>query len=90
MRFAYDDGVPTLQVRNLPQNLYDRIVEAAKREHRSITQQTIVLLSQALGEDLDPREQRRRLLDELDRNPIAPGVKLVPPPEVLIREDRDR
>ncbi|MFW5984739.1 MAG: FitA-like ribbon-helix-helix domain-containing protein, partial [Halanaerobiaceae bacterium] len=39
--------MPTLQVRNLPEHIYNKIVELAKEDRRSITQETIILLEKA-------------------------------------------
>jgi plasmid stability protein len=38
----------TLNVKNLPDGLYRKLKARAKREHRSVAQQVIVLLAQAL------------------------------------------
>jgi hypothetical protein len=40
--------MPALQVRDLPQNLYDDLQQRAVREHRSMAQQTIVALEEHL------------------------------------------
>ena len=40
-------AMPLLQVRNCPSNLYESITQVAKKENRSIAQQTIVLLEQS-------------------------------------------
>lgn len=40
--------MPALQVRDLPQDVYDDLKAQAEQEHRSMSQQTIVLLQQAL------------------------------------------
>lgn len=41
--------MPALQVRELPQDIYDELKARADKEHRSLSQQTIVLLQQALA-----------------------------------------
>ena len=45
--------MPSLQVRNLPEYIYRKLVEKATSEHRSIAQQTIVLPKK--GTDTDHR-----------------------------------
>ncbi len=81
--------MPSLQVRDLPLSTYQKLVEAAKREHRSISQQAIVLLDQALRLS-NPAGQRQMVLDQLTSEPILfPGAQLTPP-EDWIRQDRDR
>ena len=44
--------MPTLQIRDMPQELYDRLVESAEINRRSLTQQAIVLLEDATVTDL--------------------------------------
>jgi plasmid stability protein len=41
-------AMPALQVRDLPQDIYDDLKAQAEREHRSLSQQTVVLLQAAL------------------------------------------
>ena len=38
--------MPALQVRDLPQDLYDKLKYRAEREHRSLAQQTIVAIEE--------------------------------------------
>lgn len=40
--------MPALQVRDLPQDIYNDLKVQAEREHRSLSQQTVVLLQAAL------------------------------------------
>lgn len=40
--------MPALQVRDLPQDIYDRLVLSAERDHRSLAQQTTYILEQHL------------------------------------------
>jgi plasmid stability protein len=41
--------MPTLQVRDLPEDIYVKLNMIAAEENRSIAQQTIVLLRESLG-----------------------------------------
>ncbi len=41
--------MPALQVRDFPEELYEQLKEAARREHRSIAQQTIHLVDCGLN-----------------------------------------
>lgn len=80
--------MPTLQVRDLPEDVYVSLVMLAEKESRSITQQTITLLRDALGLHANNRLRRKALLDKI-------AVKTFPDPGVidsvsLVREDRDR
>ena len=78
----------TLQVRDLPPPLYQRLKREAEREHRSLTQQAIQCLRRGLGEERDPRERRRALIDSLADH-LLPSEGLADP-VALIREDRER
>ena len=42
--------MPALQVRDLPADLYEQLKESARREHRSLAQQTTVLLRRGLAD----------------------------------------
>jgi plasmid stability protein len=82
--------MPVLQVRDLPQEVYHKLVDRAKRERRTISQQATVILKEALDVATPPKERRAQMLRGLAET--APGKKTlrVTPPEKLIREDRDR
>ena len=82
--------MPLLQVRDFPADIYEEIKFDAKREHRTIAQQTIVLIKKGLGEEeTSNKERRRRLLDKIKKNNIPDEVKAI---DVVkwIREDRNR
>jgi len=81
--------MPLLQVRNFPQDLYDRLGGVAHREHRTIAQQTVVLLRDALAQPESERDRRARVLQRL-ANARERGPADLPDPVALIREDRDR
>ena len=80
----------TLQVRELPEPIYEELRRSARSEHRSLSQEAVVVLARGLGLCGDPRERRRKLLREI-KTPIlqGPGGELAEP-AVLIREDRRR
>ena len=81
--------MPLLQVRDFPADIYEEITFEAKRQNRTIAQQTIVLIKKGLGEEISNKERRRRLLEEIRKNDIPDEVKAV---DVVkwIREDRNR
>lgn len=81
--------MPTLQVRDLPEDVYRRLLDRAEAEHRSLAQETIVILRQALTNQQTPRIRRKRVLDSLQTLQIGSTFSF-PNPEDLIREDRDR
>ena len=88
MHGRYNECMPTLQVRDVPEHIYEQLVARAKRERRSISQQAVVTLAEGLGAELDPREKRRRLFERAAKLNLS--KRKVTPPEVLIREGRDR
>lgn len=81
--------MPTLQVRNLPEHIYRKIVERAKAKRSSITSETIYLLQRSLEMDDNKREQRLTLIKAMENNQV-PNANVLPDPVTLIREDRER
>ena len=81
--------MPLLQVRDIPQDLYEKLSQVAESENRSIAQETIVLLKKALNYKEERIARRRKVLEEIKRNRIS-NVDKFPDPVDLIREDRDR
>jgi plasmid stability protein len=80
--------MPTLQIRDLPDDVYRGIAAAARAEHRSLSEQAIVELRRALGLT-DTVLRRERVIADL----AASGRRLpkeAPTPEALVREDRER
>ena len=93
-----------LQVRDFPDVLYAELRERAKREHRSIAQQTIVAVETYLqgqkglartsdvDTDYEIRErvtERMALFEWINSRPPVVVPEGFPSPEELIREDRD-
>lgn len=66
-----------LQVRNLPDRVYARLRERAAEHRRSLTQETILLLEEALGFDTSGRNLRNRTIDYFLNADI--GSRLPPP-----------
>ena len=55
--------MPALQVRDFPEDLYEKLKEVAAREHRSVAQQTIVAVEAMVsGEYARAEEEPRRSL----------------------------
>ncbi|SLM18003.1 conserved hypothetical protein [uncultured spirochete] len=81
--------MPLLQVRDCPEDIYKKIVLAAKRKNRTIAQQTVVLLEKSLGQEQPNIERRRRLLEKIKTRQIPEKVKKIDA-VALLREDRDR
>jgi plasmid stability protein len=82
--------MPTLQVRDLPPEIYRRLAEVAAREHRSLAQQTIALLAQSLGIETSAKERRRQCLAEIAQSGVRLEHKGKWAVENTIREDRNR
>jgi plasmid stability protein len=83
-------GMPSLQVRVLPEHLYRRLREEAVSENRSITQETIVLLKEALDMETRKKTARRMLVQRILRTPPPVDPQKIPDPADLLREDRGR
>ena len=79
--------MPTLQVRDLPLELYNQLSYLAEKEHRSLAQQTIVLLKEGIETRLDNRERRKKLLESFTG--LGIDTTGLPTPEEMVREDRD-
>lgn len=83
-------SVAILQVRDVPDELYESLSIVAKKENRSISQETIVLLKQALQLKEERILKRKALLEELSSFKNSLKNINLPDPATLIREDRDR
>jgi plasmid stability protein len=81
--------MPLLQVRNFPEDIYEKIKLEAKRENRTITQQTVVLIKRGLDKEDSSRERMMQAL-ERTRNRIVPEDAQKIDFVQWIREDRAR
>ena len=79
--------MPTLQIRNLPEDLYQALCLDARDEHRSLTQQAIVELREA--QELRRQHRTSSLLEALGASEQRFDFDLLAP-EQVIRADRDR
>ncbi|HUX19615.1 MAG TPA: hypothetical protein VMW69_00155 [Spirochaetia bacterium] len=80
--------MPTLQIRDVPEEIYSQLSYLAKKEHRSLTQQAIVLLKEGIEAKIGNKQRRRKILEQLTN--LGIDGKQLPDPVTLIREDRDR
>ena len=81
----------SLQVRELPENIYSLLKQRAEAEHRSIGQEAIVLLAKGLDTSIAPKERRTRLLQKIEEEAELNSETLAKlDPVELIREDRRR
>lgn len=81
--------MPSLQIRELPNDLVRRLVLRAQRSHRSLAQQALSELTGSLGQGKG--KERLALLARIEveaaQMPATPGIR---PPEARLREDRAR
>ena len=80
--------MPILHVRNVPDDLYQRIQERARQENRSISAEVIGLLQYALAET--ERSQAEILAGVRRRRFFRPADVGAPDSVALLREDRER
>ncbi|MFQ5710081.1 MAG: hypothetical protein ACE5HO_21720 [bacterium] len=82
--------MPSLQVRDLPEAIYQKLKQQARSKHRTLAQQAIATLAQGLEAPLDPKSRRRRILEVLQKKAEALATHVLTDPTQLIREDRNR
>jgi plasmid stability protein len=78
----------TLQVRNFSDTLHQKIRTAARRDHRSISQQVEVLLAKALDVSLSAPKNRQQVLAAVKKDARRLKKFDVSDPVELIRQDR--
>ena len=82
--------MPALQIRDLPASIHRLLVERARQERRTITQQATILLAEALAGSPQPRERRRAVLADLRREGKRFDFSRIETPEEIVRADRSR
>lgn len=83
------DLMASLQIRDLPSDIYETLSHRAEREGRSLAQQAIVELRKV--PELEARQRRMETIEDLrNRLAVSQSGSTFRPPEALIREDRDR
>ena len=80
--------MPPLHVRNVPDDIYDKIRKQAAAQNRSISAEVIVLLQRALLQS--EREQDEVLAGSRRRRFFRPADAGAPDSLTLLREDRAR
>lgn len=82
--------MPSLQIRNLPDDVYQFLAFRAEQEHRSLAQQAIVELRKAT-EGAMHYQRRRQILRDIKRSLEKDKIQQISAsPEDLIRQDRKR
>ncbi len=79
--------MPSLQVRDLPEEIYQALKRAAQAEHRSLSQQAIVALAKGLNLGVDHRKRRAHLLEQWNQEPLGQWAQI--DVTAWIRSDRD-
>ncbi len=77
----------SLQIRDLPDDVYRALVERARREGRSLAQQALYELRKLA--EVEAEEHRRVVLERLRSRPTSARLEELPDPVDLIREDRE-
>ena len=85
----YNDSMATLQIREMPEDVYARLKHSAERERRSINQHALYLLEHALAVADSGQERRRMLFERIRQRPPYHWPEGMSP-EQLTREDRAR
>jgi antitoxin FitA len=81
--------MPSLQIRDMPEDVYEALALRARLKQRSMAQQAIVELRRI--PELLGKQRRLEMLQHLkQRIESNPPRQLPMPPEDLIREDRER
>jgi hypothetical protein len=82
--------MPSLQVREIPEHIYQRLHAEAKKEHRSFARQAVATLAKGLDLSEQPKERRSRLIQRIMEEPLLFDTSRLDDPVKVIREDRDR
>ena len=81
--------MPSLQIRDLPPDVYEALSARAEAAHRSLAQQAVVELRRI--PELAARDRRMEVLAEIREELRREGTRPLPiEPAELIREDRER
>ncbi|MCL1931746.1 MAG: hypothetical protein FWF55_08015 [Treponema sp.] len=81
--------MPLLQVRDFPADVYEDITFEARRQNRTIAQQTVVLIKKGLGSEISNRERRQIAVERIKERNVPAEAQSVDYVK-LVREDRDR
>jgi plasmid stability protein len=80
--------MPSLQIRDLPDDVFQALALRAQQEHRSLAQQAVAELRRI--PTLIAGERRRLVIARIRGTITDPARHLNPSPEELVREDRER
>jgi plasmid stability protein len=80
----------SLQVRDLPDNIYYQLQKNARAEHRSLAQEAVVILARGLKVSASNRDRREKLLEIISLSSVQESVDEQVNLVDLVREDRER
>jgi antitoxin FitA len=75
----------SLQIRDMPEDVYDALAERARRERRSLAQQAVADLARL--EELEARTRRELTVEHLRNRPRRSKIS---DPVRIVRKDRGR
>lgn len=78
----------SIQIRNMPEDVYRALALRAEQAQRSLAQQALFELK--LETSAQAPTRRRHILEAIKRDLPSEPVTILPRPEELIREDRER
>ena len=76
----------SLQIRQLPDQVYLQLSTLAKNKGRSMSQQALQIIANFFQVPTSPRDRRTQVLNEIKK---MPKIELGSDPVKLIREDRE-
>ena len=79
-----------LQIRDIPEQIYEKLKSEAKKKHRSLAQQAVITLTKGLDTPSNPKERRSLLIDSLKLDNQEKKSYKLSDPVKIIREDRER
>lgn len=79
--------MPTIQIRDVPKDIHEKLIRVAKNERRSLSQQALYLLEKSLHEE-DHKYRRQTMLSTIRDRKV--DYKSLSDPSKLIRTDRDQ
>ena len=82
--------MPSLQIRKLPEALYEALKEAASRENRSLSQQAIVALAKGLEYPFLGKERRMEVLKTIEGRVTRWSYLTAEDALDFLKEDRNR
>ena len=80
--------MPILQVHDLPDEIYSQIYLLAQKEHRTIGQQTILMLQDSIDKRIGNKSKRQLVFKKMEDLNIE--ADQLPDPVALLREDSER